>query len=68
MATSIGFAKALTRLGNFALDDSSVFTNVVDLNNYLNSGTCYAGQTLALVDTTTGSAKTFPKTGIASQL
>ena len=63
MATSIGFAKALTRLGNFALDDSSVFTNVVDLNNYLNSGTCYAGQIVALVDTTTGSAKIYKVEG-----
>lgn len=59
MATSIGFAKALTRLGNFALDDSSVFTSVVSLNNYLSSGTCYTGQIVALVDTTTGNAKIY---------
>lgn len=56
---SIGFPKSVTRLGEFPLDDSSVFTTQVELDAYIASPVCYAGQLLSLVDVATDTVKAF---------
>jgi hypothetical protein len=52
MATPISLPKGYLRLGDFPLDDSSVFDTFSDLQFYAaNNGTAYAGQICAVKDT-----------------
>ncbi len=45
----IPIPKNFKRLGDFAIDEDSVFTTQADLDAYLAGGTSYAGQVVALV-------------------
>ena len=66
MATPISIPKGYTRLDNFAIDSSSIYTSMTDLNNYITTNaTCYQGQILAYCNTTDGSVQIYKVRGLS---